>query len=48
MAAWDAIGAVSILNDIVIVLLPMWLLHDSQMPLTKKLSVMIAFTGRIL
>ncbi|TVY53303.1 hypothetical protein LSUE1_G009708, partial [Lachnellula suecica] len=40
---WDAIGALDILTDICIIILPAYLVWTLQMPLSKKLLVVVVF-----
>ena len=47
-AFWDVIGFFDILTDVGLATLPVWLLHDLQLPIGKRAVIMIAFTERIL
>jgi hypothetical protein len=40
----DAIGAIDILSDVVLMCLPIWLVHHLQIPMQKKVAVCFAFS----
>lgn len=45
---WDAVGVVDILTDVSIMALPVFLVHNLQLALKKKIAVCFAFSFRIL
>ena len=47
-AFWDVIGSLDITLDVTMVMLPYLLLHNVQMPWSKKVRVLTAFAARIM
>ena len=47
-AFWDVIEVFDMLVDLVVTILPIYLLSDVKLPWSKKLFIMSAFAGRAL
>ncbi|KIW24311.1 uncharacterized protein PV07_10038 [Cladophialophora immunda] len=45
---WDAVGVIDILTDVALMAIPIWLVHNLQLPVKKKIAVCFAFSFRTL
>ncbi|OAP59077.1 hypothetical protein AYL99_06375 [Fonsecaea erecta] len=45
---WDAVGVIDIIIDVALMAIPIWLVHNLQLPMKKKAAVCFAFSFRTL